>query len=264
MTTSPVTINVDPLEATNAALANLPTPEVELPFPDEPAPLDEAPSTQPAPEITEEPKLDWESADNLYKAKFDELSNTLQSYQPLFEQMEQAKQQQATAAIEEISSKIEKVSEESASPLTDADKTQIRTAIRGYLEYERQRPDIEQNRLAGAAINYASRLVGDSATVKDLKDTAGQLIKKYGNNLSGMDAYVAARIEQRDQIASETRQGVATKRIQSGVDAVVAAPAQSGALRTLADYERAIYKGVRLTEKQWANYQAVRKQDGLD
>lgn len=262
--TMPVNITADPLEALNAPV-EVPVTEVDpnaLPFPEEVTPdlpIEEAPATSES-----VPTVDWDADTNPYKAQVDELTATISQYKPLFEKYQEEEARKADEAVEVISKKVEQASEESSSPLTDTDKVQVRTAIKGYLEYQKALPQIQQERLIGSAINYAGLLVGDTATVRDLRSTAAGLLKKYGTNVQGMEAYVAARLEQNKEIAAEKQKAVAAQRVTSGVDNVATAPAQSGALRTMDDYEKAIYKGVTLTDKQWANYRALRAQRGLD
>ena len=87
-------------------------------------------------------------------------------------------------------------------------------------------------------------------------------MQKYPT-IQGMEAYVAARREYQQELTATQRAQAAVQRASSGVDNVAAAPPQSGAMSTLKDYEVAIYRGVKLSDKQWANYMALREQRGL-
>lgn len=260
---APGTVTVDPLESLNAPQVDgNTTPDNDaLPFPEEGAPVDATPAApapaQPAAQFT------WDSDDNPYRKQVAELSQRVEQFQPYIDRLTQAEQAQLTQAVDEISKKVEQASEESASPLTDQERSAVRTAISGYIEYKKQEPTIVKERLAGTAINYAFKMLGDTGTIGDLRKTAAMLMSKY-DNVQAMDAYVNARIEHQRELEAAHRTTTATTRINAGVDNVTAAPPQSGALSTVEDYERAIYKGTQLTEKQWANYQALRRQRGLD
>ena len=271
LATQPAVVSVDPLEALNAPVAAT-SGDNPLPFPDEAAPEKEAAAGTSGGGVDTElaaiaaappPTPTWDSDDNPFKAKVAELESTLNTFKPFLEKLTEAEATQKAQAVEEIAKKVELASEESASPLSNDERVAVRTAITGYLAYKQQEPAIMQERLVGTAINYAGKLLGDTATVGDLKKTAAQLLQKY-NSAQGMDAYVTARLEYMGEQTAAQRTTAAAQRISSGADNVATAPPQSGSMSSLSDYEKAIYRGVQLTDKQWANYKALRSQRGLD
>lgn len=263
MTMQPAIVSADPLEALNAPVAETTTDTDALPFPEEGAPGvsgggETVTTTPSSPAVA-----NWDSDENPFKAKFTEVTSTLEAYKPYLEKLSEAEAAQKAAAVDAIAKKVELASEESASPLSNEERMAVRTAITGYLAYKEQEPAIHQERLVGTAINYAGKLLGDTATIADLKKTAASLLQKY-NTAQGMDAYVAARLEHMNDLTAQQRATTAAQRVATGVDNIASAPPQSGAMSSISDYERAIYKGVQLTEKQWANYKALRVQRGLD
>ena len=271
LTTQPANISVDPLEGLHAPRAAENTDPNALPFPEEAGPAAEVVDATGGGELATELAAvtaaptapSWDSDDNPFKAKVAELESTLNTFKPFIDKITEAEAAQKAAAVEAIAAKVEQASEESASPLSNEERVAVRTAITGYLAYKAQEPAINQERLVGTAINYAGRLLGDNATVGDLKKMASQLLSKY-DNAQGMDAYVNARLEYSKDLAATQRTNVAADRVATGVDSVITAPAQSGSMSSLSDYEKAIYRGVDLTPKQWANYKALRVQRGLD
>ena len=265
MTMQPANVSVDPLESLNVPHEDVADTSA-LPFPEESVLAETPPQEATPPEPTtpvDPPAFNWDSDENPFKAKLTEVTSTLNQYQPFFAKLAEAETAQKAAAIEAIAKKVDQASEESAAPLSNDERVAVRTAITGYLQYREQEPVVVQERLVGTAIKYAGDLLGDNATVGDLKKTASQLLSKY-NNAQGMEAYVAAALEYKQTQTEARRAETAAQRVTTGVDSVVSAPPQSGSMSNLNDYERAIYKGVTLTDKQWANYQALRRQRGLD
>lgn len=270
MTTQHAIVSTDPLESLNAPAVDANPEASALPFPEEAGPAASEgasgggePTEVTTPEAPTTTAPNWDSDENPFKSKFTEIESTLTTFKPYLEKMAEAEAAQKAAAIEAIAAKVEQASEESASPLSNEERAAVRTAITGYLAYKEQEPVIQQERLVGTAINYAGRLLGDTATVGDLKKVASQLLSRY-NSAQGMDAYVTASLEHKSILEAQQRSAAATQRVATGVDNITTAPPQSGSMSSLEDYERAIYKGVQLNDKQWANYTALRRQRGLD
>jgi acylphosphatase len=255
MTSNSGTITTDPYDDINS-------PPVEE-TPEEEAPTEELPPTEEVETPSETPPAENPELATV-RAQLEQTRAALEQYAPYIQRMQQQEAQAAQQAAEAVASRIEEVSDASATPLTPEDRQELRAAIRDAIEYKQMKPAIEQNNLAGAALKYAREIVGLDGTVKQLMDTANELLAM--GDPRTMAAYVSWNQKAQAGKQTQQRQEAAQERLATGVDTVSTAPSQPGSLRTLKDFENHIYKyGLNsLSPTQMQTYMQRRRDAGIN
>lgn len=111
-----------------------------------------------------------------YKAELDQLKEQLKPFQ---ERERDGQLKALDAIVERVLQGAENaVTEEGgeAKPLANEEKEQLRGLVHAGAEYARQAPVIRQERIAAMAINFAHDIVGDNATVSELRKVAEDMM----------------------------------------------------------------------------------------
>ena len=176
------------------------------------------PGATPAePAVPIAPVVNIDEIKSEYEKQIESYQRELEPYRDYFRKQDEQKLAEMTAelfgetvatpnALTDTPAEVPAIKPENKAALTEYVKL-------GY-EYKNMKPQLDQRNLAQDALVLAASIVGDDATVGQLVQQAAELAKLGDKRL--MEQWTGHLINQK-------RSGVATQRVTSGVDAVIAA-----------------------------------------
>lgn len=170
-------------------------PVAETPVPEEPTP--------------ETPNFEVEL--QRYKTELDQLKEQLKPFQ---EKERESQLKALDQIVERVLQGAEQAAAEGgeATPLGNEEKEQLRGLVHAGAEYARQAPVIRQERIAAMAINHAHDIVGDNATVAELRKVAEEMMTL--GDAKAMELW-------KNRLLGEKRRGAQTARRATGADTVM-------------------------------------------